>query len=109
MTLGDDTERWVNNEVRHQCPCIVVGADRRLSYELSYATRWTLLSKVMRSFHEALVADDVRVGQLKEQFAHTKEIFETVEPFAIFAEELQRQVDDMSSNLEYRLGIDFSA
>jgi len=109
MTLGDDTERWVNNEVRHQCPCIVVGADRRLSYELSYSTKWTLLSKVMRSFHEALVSDENRVGELKEQFTRTKEIFGTVEPFAIFADELQRQVEEMSSNLEYRLEIDFSA
>jgi len=109
MSLADDTERWVNNEVRHQCPCIVVGADRRLSYELSYATKWTLLSKVMRSFHEALVSDEQRVGELKEQFTRTEEIFGTVEPFAIFAEELQRQVEEMSSNLEYRLGIDFSA
>src|SRR5260370_3956004 len=109
MYLGDDTERWVSNEVRHQCPCIVVGADRRLSYELSYSTKWTLLSKVMRSFHEALVSDENRVGELKEQFTRTKEIFGTVEPFAIFADELQRQVEEMSSNLEYRLEIDFSA
>lgn len=109
MRLADDSERWANNEVRHQCACIVVGADRRLSYELSYATKWTLLSKVMHSFHEALVSDEDRVGELKKQFSRTKDIFGTVESFAIFADELQRQVEDMSSNLEYRLGIDFSA
>jgi putative ATP-dependent endonuclease of OLD family len=109
MTLADDTERWANNDVRHQCACVVVGADRRLSYELSYTTKWTLLSKVMHSFHEALVADPDRVADLKEQFAQTKEIFGAVAPFALFADELQRQVEEMSSNLEYRLGIDFSA
>ena len=109
MTFADDTEQAANNEVRHECPCLVVSADRRLGYELSYSSRWTLLSKAMKSFHEALISDPDRVDELKAQFEHTKEIFSHVEPFRLFSDELRRQVEEMSGSLEYGLEIDFSA
>ena len=66
-SLGRD-DRYVRNEMREQCTCIVIGADRRLSYQLSYASKWTLLSKLMRKFHRHLTSDPRRVEQLKEKF-----------------------------------------
>jgi putative ATP-dependent endonuclease of OLD family len=36
--------------LRQQCLSMVIGADRRLSYQLSYTSKWTLLSKLMRTF-----------------------------------------------------------
>lgn len=100
---------YVPNEVRDQCPCIVIGADRRLSYELSYASKYTLLSKVMRRFHESLTADADRVASLKSGFSDVKSVFEEVPEFAAFRAELQSQSDELASNLDYRLAIDFSA
>jgi putative ATP-dependent endonuclease of the OLD family len=106
---GASENAYVPNEVREQCRCIVIGADRRLSYELSYASKYTLLSKVMRRFHESLTADPDRVASLKDGFSDVKALFEEVPEFATFRSELQAQSDELSSNLDYRLAIDFSA
>ncbi len=62
------TEVYIDKEMREQCMCIVVGADRRLSYQLSYASKWTLLSKLMQKFHQKLTADPSRVSRLREEF-----------------------------------------
>jgi len=110
MAFSDGVDSpYVTKEVRAQCPCIVVGADRRLSYQLSYASKYTFLAKLMRQFHRALTAEEERVEALKKRFGEIKHLFQGVEPFKMFAAELQRQVDDFSSNIEYRLGVDFSA
>lgn len=110
MAFDDGQESpYVSNAIREQCPCIVVGADRRLSYQLSYASRFTFLSKLMRRFHDALTREQALVGELQGKFEEVKRLFERVERFRVFAEELERQVGELSANLEYRLGIDFSA
>src|SRR5205823_3814746 len=57
--------KYVNTEMRDQCTCVVIGADRRLNYQLGYSTKWTLLSKLMRKFHKHLVEDETRVERLK--------------------------------------------
>src|SRR5262249_32294996 len=44
----------VSSETRNQCHCTVVAADRRLQYQLSYSSKYTLLSRLMRQFHKAL-------------------------------------------------------
>lgn len=106
---GGSESGFVPNEIRDQCPCIVIGADRRLSYELSYASKYTLLSKVMRRFHASLTADPDRVASLKAGFSDVKDLFEEVAEFATFRAELQAQSDELASNLDYRLSIDFSA
>lgn len=106
---GSSESGFVPNEIREQCPCIVVGADRRLTYELSYASKYTLLSKVMRRFHGALISDPSRVAALKAGFGDVKELFSEVPEFATFKKELQDQSEELVSNLDYRLEIDFSA
>ena len=106
---GGEEKAFVSNETREQCICIFVGADRRLSYQLSYSTKYTLLSKLMKKFHQALTADINRVDKLKNRFEEVKSLFKSVDQFATFTNELQNQVSELSSNLEYGLSIDFSA
>ena len=100
---------YVSNETREQCLCILVGADRRLSYQMSYASKYTFLSKLMHRFHKALTADPDRVEKLQTTFEEVKSLFQGVPSFSAFTEELQRQVADLSENLEYGLKVDFSA
>lgn len=100
---------YVSNDIRMRCLCLVVGADRRLSWHFSYTSKWTLLSKLMRQFHKSLTADPATVERLKEKFDEITEIFATVTEFSAFEEELARQVADLSANLSYGLSIDFSA
>lgn len=100
---------YVGSDVREQCVCIVVGADRRLSYQLSYVSKYTFLSKLMRKFHQALTLDAPRVDHLKAKFVEVRALFQEVAPFAVFADELREQISELTGNLDYRLGVDFSA
>jgi putative ATP-dependent endonuclease of the OLD family len=100
---------FVSNATREQCRAILVTADRRLSYQLGYSSKYTFLSKLMKKFHEALTADPARVGALKDTFEEIRATFEGIEEFSIFAEELQKQTADFSKNWNYRLEVDFSA
>jgi putative ATP-dependent endonuclease of OLD family len=101
--------QYVSNDVRDQLPCVVVGSDRRLSYQLSYLSKSTFLSRVMREFHSQLLADEARVDTLKEKFEEIKNIFRAVQPFAGFERLLQEEVARLSGNLDYGLSVDFSA
>lgn len=107
--LTNTGERYVSSEMRDQCMCIVVGADRRLSYHLSYASKFTLLSKLMRKFHSCLIQDQNRVAMLKQKFEEVKSIFDQVREFADFQSELSQQSNDMFAGMTYRLQVDFSA
>ncbi len=102
-------ERYVSNEIREQCTCIVIGADRRLSYQLSYASKWTLLAKLMRKFHGALTQDSERVNRLKQKFQEVKAIFEEVMEFGHFQSGLSDQFGEMFAGMSYGLQVDFSA
>ncbi|MDW8026669.1 MAG: AAA family ATPase, partial [Armatimonadota bacterium] len=102
-------EQYVSNEMRDQCICIVVGADRRLSYHLSYTSKYTLLSKLMRKFHSHLIKDRNKVDQLKQKFDEVKSIFEQVKEFSDFQSELSRQFEEVFAGMTYGLQVDFSA
>jgi len=95
--------------LRQQCLSMVIGADRRLSYQLSYASKWTLLSKLMRKFHDHLVSDPGRVERLKAEFQTITSIFEEVEEFKTFQRGLIDQLGAMLEGMSYGLSVDFSA
>ncbi len=104
-----DGEAYVTNEMRDECVCVVVGTDRRLSYQLSYTSKSTLLSKLMRKFHTHLTEDQDRVDQLKQKFGELTEIFSEVAEFAGFQSELSQQFCEMFGGMSHGLQIDFSA
>jgi putative ATP-dependent endonuclease of OLD family len=101
--------QWANGGDRAQLACVIVGADRRLSYQLSYTSKWTLLARLMRKFHERLVADDDRVARLQRSFDDVVEIFREVEEFSHFSGELRTMAGEFAANLRYGLDLDFSA
>ena len=88
---------------------MVLKADRRLSYQLSYASKWTLLSRLMRKFHQSLVDDELRLQRLQMLFEEVVETFREIAPFHEFSERLAQHTDEFSANLQYALEIDFSA
>lgn len=100
---------WASNSDRSQIACFVVGADRRLQYQLSYTSKWTLLARLMRKFHERLVADEERVTRLRSCFDEIVEIFREVEEFSLFSDELRTMAGRFAGNLRYGLDLDFSA
>jgi putative ATP-dependent endonuclease of OLD family len=58
--------------------------------QLSYTSKWTLLARLMRKFHERLVADPDRVERLHASFDSVVAIFHEVEEFSQFGDELRR-------------------
>lgn len=100
---------FVSNEVRNKCVCITVGADRRLSYQLSYLSRYTFLSKLTRKFHADLMSSPELVEELNKKYDEIVKIYRAVDRFAAFDQELQSQVEELSSSLPYKLSVDFSA
>src|SRR3984893_11776950 len=109
VVLTDGERKYASNEMREQCRSILVSADRRLSYQLGYSSKYTFLSKLMKQFHQALTDDEERVKGLKQQFDEIRASFEGIKEFAAFTTELQKQMEDFSRGLEYRLEVDFSA
>lgn len=100
---------FVRNEWRDQCICVWLSADRRLSYHLSYSSKWTLLSKLMHRFHSSLTQDDSRVKRLKYKFHEIEQIFHEVEEFSEFHKGLTKQFGEMLAGMSYGLDVDFSA
>jgi putative ATP-dependent endonuclease of OLD family len=101
--------RWVNNALRGALAVMSVGIERDLAWQLSYGSKWTTLSKLMRRFHAQLVEDPNRVERLKGFYKGLVDTFYEVEQFADFAGDLKNATELFGGNLPYGLEIDFSA
>lgn len=101
--------RRPSKALRSKCFSLVIGADRRLSYQLSYTSKWTFLSKLMRKFHERLVSDSERVERLKKEFQKIVTIFKEVSEFKTFEDGLVKNLGTMLEGMSYALSVDFSA
>ena len=108
-TLSNGTTCWASNATREQLTSITAGPQRQLAHQLSYASKWTLLSKLMRRFHGRLTRDTARVTQLETKFQEIQQIFGGVNEFATFQQELQGIVRTTLGGLPHGLEVDFSA
>lgn len=100
---------FVNNQVRGLLSAAVIDANRRLDYQLSYASKFTMLSKLMHRFHERLLSDADRKKKLTQIFNGLIKEFDGVPEFSEFKKLLATTAEDLGQNLSYRLDIDFSA
>lgn len=100
---------YPNKEIRGELSSIVVDPERNLSYQLSYASKWTLLSKVTRAFHNKLISDEEKVKKLKELFANITDTFLSVPEFKSFSDNMSMIAGKVISNMTYGLQLDFSA
>ncbi|MFE7504002.1 ATP-dependent endonuclease [Promicromonospora sp. NPDC057488] len=100
---------FVKGEMRSALSAAVLDANRRLDYQLSYASKVTMLSKLMHRFHERLLESPMRKQRLAEIFADLRDEFNEVPEFAAFQKLLADTAEDFGQNLPYRLDVDFSA
>ena len=101
--------KYLSKEIRGELSSIVVDPERNLSYQLSYASKWTLLSKVTRAFHNKLISDEEKVKKLKELFDNIKDTFLSVPEFKSFSDNMSMIAGKVISNMTYGLQLDFSA
>ncbi|AMW31994.1 putative ATP-dependent endonuclease of the OLD family [Fervidobacterium changbaicum] len=105
---GSNDERQANY-VREQIASIFIMSERNLAYQLSYANKYTLLSRVTKRFHESLVENKERVEALKHYYESIIDVFNEVEEFKEFKKMISGSMNNFLSNMSYALGIDFSA
>jgi len=100
---------YVSNALREELLCVVVSSEQNLGYQLSYASKFTLLSKVTKSFHDKLNENPERVGRLKHLFENIKTTFLEVEEFGAFNTNMSSIAGQMLSNMTHALAFDFTA
>ncbi len=60
--------KYISNEEREKLISIFIFSERNLNYQLSYSSKYTLLSKVIKSFHNKLTSNEERVKKLKDTY-----------------------------------------
>jgi putative ATP-dependent endonuclease of the OLD family len=100
---------YVKNDDRETAACMLIEADRNLRYQLSYSSKYTMLSRMMRRFHNALVADDALRAALEKLFDDTKKTFKKLPEFQEFVSSLQEKLTNLVSSMTHRLEVDFEA
>lgn len=103
------TKTYANKAMRESIFAMTISADRRLSYQLSYSSQYTYLSRLMRRFHDRLTYTPERIETLKSIFATLTTEFEGLAEFRAFRSLLKGFTDDFSGNMQYALEVDFSA
>lgn len=104
-----DQYKYISNEDRSELVCITISADRRLAYQLSYASKYTMLSKLMHRFHRAMeTKTDIKTG-LETRFRETKELFQQIPEFKAFRDSLREGLSDLVSTMTHKLDVDFEA
>lgn len=98
---------YVSNEDRHSIQSFLIDAERSINYQLSYSSKYTLLSKFSHSVHAALSNDDK--AALNDSFAQIKQIFEGIPEYSSFTEDFIRTVTDSVRGFVHQLEVDFSA
>ncbi len=101
--------QYVRGELREELLCIVVNSEHNLNFQLSYSSKYTLLSKVTKAFHDKLVEDEKRVEVLKGFFESIKATFLEVKEFEIFNSNMSSIANSFISNMTHALAFDFSA
>ena len=101
--------KYIKAEVRDELICIMISAERTLNYQLSYQTKYTMLSKLMHRFHQELQKSAEIAEELKGKFAEIKETFDKIDAFKSFKDTLQSDFMNLVSCMSYKLEIDFEA
>lgn len=109
QSIDGAENQYVKGELRDELLCIVVNAEQNLNFQLSYSSKYTLLSKVTKAFHDKLIEDENRVEKLKGFFENIKSTFLEVEEFKSFNTNMSTIADTFISNMTHALAFDFSA
>ena len=91
--------------VKEDFPCIYLPAQRDISQMLSFY-KWTLMGKISRSFNK-LVKDRNLTENLEEKFGEIMEIFDKIDNFKQFKEDVKVFFEDLQPDASHKLKIDF--
>jgi putative ATP-dependent endonuclease of OLD family len=98
---------WISGDDRSQIQSFLVDADREISYQMSYSSKYTLLSKFSRAIHSSLSDPDKK--QLESTFQTIRSVFSNTPEFAKFFVEFDNNVRSSVKGFVHGLEVDFSA
>jgi len=101
--------KYVSDELREEILTVLVSSEQNLSYQLSYASKYTLLSKVTKAFHDKLTSNEDRKKRLKELYNQILHIFNEVDEFKNFRDSMSSITGNFIQNMTHTLQLDFSA
>lgn len=101
--------QYVSNELREKLSTVLISSEQNLNYQLSYSTKYTLLSKVTKAFHDKLTSDNDKVDKLKNLYQQILNIFYEVQEFTDFKNNMSSITGDLIQNMTHGLELDFSA
>jgi putative ATP-dependent endonuclease of OLD family len=100
---------YVRNELREELSTVLISSEQNLNYQLSYSTKYTLLSKVTKAFHDKLTSDADKINRLKELYQKILNIFDDVAEFKDFKDKMSSITGELIQNMTHSLQLDFSA
>src|SRR5882762_10186793 len=100
---------YISAADRESCACMLIEAERNLRYQLSYSSKYTILSRMMRHFHKALMNQEDIKAELQELFESTKLAFNKLPEFQDFVKSLQAGLSDLVGSMTHKLEVDFEA
>ncbi|MCW2718157.1 AAA family ATPase [Pseudonocardia sp.] len=106
---GSCSSTYPKKTTKFRIMSMSVAAERSLNYQLSYSSRYTLLSRLMRRFHQELNSDESRKQTLRTIYESLVTQFHGVDAFSDFQTLLSATTRLLGQNLPYALAIDFSA
>lgn len=98
---------YISNSDRERIQAYLVDAERSIGYQLSYSSRYSLLSKFSHAIHDALGQQDKSL--LSEAFERIKGVFQSTPEFAQFFSEFDKTVKNSVQGFVHGLEVDFSA
>lgn len=104
---SNGTQLYISNDNRSQIQSFLVDANREISYQMSYSSKYTLLSRFSRAIHASLSNHDKK--QLESTFQTIRNIFENNSDFTRFFTEFDSNVRSSVKGFVHGLEVDFSA
>lgn len=98
---------YISNADRSAIQAYLVDAERSINYQLSYSSKYTLLSKFSHAVHAALSDDDR--DSLNNAFTQIKSVFEGISEYSTFADHFTETVKESVQGFVHKLEVDFSA
>jgi putative ATP-dependent endonuclease of OLD family len=98
---------YISRESRNHVQSFLVDADRDISRQFSYYSRYSLLSKFTHALHKAL--DEDRKNELDAAFETIKETFEGIEEYGRFFDDFHKMVSASVQGFTHGIAADFSA
>lgn len=103
----DGQQMFLKPKDREKCQLVLIDATRDISRQLSYFSKYSILSRMAKKMHDVVTAEAKE--KLEDYFNNLKETFESVPEYSDFRKRLQDTFESNIDGFQHKLEIDLSA